>query len=54
MTFWKTKEDADRYYRHESPMVAILKPFAENQAVEHYYVPVSTAHKLAVSLKASA
>ena len=53
MTFWKTKEDADRFYRQESPMVAVLGPFSAHLATEHYYVPISTGHNLAVGKAAT-
>jgi heme-degrading monooxygenase HmoA len=53
MTFWKTKEDADRFYRQESPMVAVLGPLSVHVATEHYYVPISTGHHLEVGKAAT-
>jgi heme-degrading monooxygenase HmoA len=46
ITLWKTKQDAERFYQKEAPMVALLRPFSENQVVEHHYVEISTAHRL--------
>ncbi len=54
ITFWMTKEDAERFYRQEAPMVQMLSPLAENVVTEHYYVLISTAHRLATGQAASA
>jgi heme-degrading monooxygenase HmoA len=54
VTFWQTKEDAERFYRQESPMVAMLSPLSESTVTEHYYVPISTAHRIAAGPAAAA
>jgi heme-degrading monooxygenase HmoA len=54
VTFWKSKEDAERFYRQEAPMVELLSPLSENVATEHYYVLISTAHRLSTGQAASA
>lgn len=39
ITFWRTQEDADRFYVHAAPMVDTLRPLlAKEPAVEHYYL----------------
>ena len=54
VTFWKTKEDAERFYRQEAPMVEMLSPLSENTVTEHYYVLISTGHRLSADQAASA
>jgi len=49
ITYWDTKEDAERFYRQEAPMVQLLSPFAERTEAEHYYVLISTGHQIAKS-----
>ncbi len=38
VTFWRTQEDADRYYRLNAPMVDHLKPLVTKAEVEHFFV----------------
>lgn len=49
ITYWNTKEDAERFYRQDAPMVALLSPLAERVETEHYYVLVSTGHQITKS-----
>ena len=49
VTLWKSKEDAERFYRQRAPMVDILKPFcAKAPGVEHYYLDTSATHRIAL------
>ena len=38
VTFWKSREDADRYYQGSAPMVDYLKPLVKSAEVEHFNV----------------
>ena len=38
VTFWKTREDADRYYQGSAPMMDHLKPLTKSSEVEHFTV----------------
>ncbi len=38
ITFWKTQEDADRFYRRNAPMVDHLNPLVTKSEVEHFFV----------------
>ena len=49
ISFWKTREDAERYHRETFPRVHdLLKPVLKSQPqVETYNVQDSTAHRIA-------
>jgi heme-degrading monooxygenase HmoA len=38
VTFWKSREDADRYYQRSAPMVDHLKSLLNSSEVEHFNV----------------
>ena len=47
ITFWKSKSDADDFYRLTSPMVELLHPYLKTHSVEHFVVEFSTTFKIA-------
>jgi heme-degrading monooxygenase HmoA len=49
LSFWKSKEDAERYHREEYPNIKeILKPLLEAEpTIRTYEVHTSTIHRIA-------
>ncbi len=37
VSFWRSKEDADRYYQGSAPMMDYLKPLLKSSEVEHFH-----------------
>lgn len=48
LSFWKTKEDAERYQREDFPKVKeLLRPQLESDPrIEHFEVDTSTVHRI--------
>lgn len=38
VTFWKTRQDANRYYQGSAPIMDYLKPLVKSADVEHFNV----------------
>ncbi len=38
ITFWNTKQDADRYYQQGAPMLDYLTPLVDKAEIEHFTV----------------
>ncbi len=49
LSFWKTKEDAERYHRQDFPQATdLVRVFLESGPhVEHFEVDTSTTHRIA-------
>ncbi len=48
LSFWKSKEDAERYHREDFPkVVALVEPHVEREPrIEHFQVDTSTMHRI--------
>ena len=43
---WRTKSDSQEFYKTSAPLLD-LKPFLEEQQIEHYYLETSSVFKIA-------
>lgn len=43
---WKTKSDSQEFYKTSAPLLE-LKPFLEQQEIEHYYLETSSVFNIA-------
>jgi heme-degrading monooxygenase HmoA len=43
---WRTKSDSQEFYKTSAPLLE-LKPFLEEQQIEHYYLETSSVFKIA-------
>ncbi len=43
---WKTKSDSHEFYKNHAPLLD-LKPFLEEEEVEHYFLEPSTVFQIA-------
>ncbi len=44
ITFWNSRQDADRYYQGSAPMMDYLKPLLKSADVEHFSVEGKLIH----------
>ena len=42
---WRTKSDSQEFYKTSAPLLD-LKPFLEEQQIEHYYLETSSVFKI--------
>ena len=42
---WRTKSDSQEFYKHRAPLLD-LKPFLEEEQIEHYYLETSGVFKI--------
>jgi heme-degrading monooxygenase HmoA len=42
---WRTKSDSQEFYKNRAPLLD-LKPFLEEQQIEHYYLETSSVFKI--------
>ena len=43
---WRTKSDSQEFYKNRAPLLD-LKPFLEEEQIEHYYLETSSVFKIA-------
>jgi len=43
---WRTKSDSQEFYKTRAPLLE-LKPFLEEQQIEHYYLETSSVFQIA-------
>jgi len=43
---WRTKSDSQEFYKTRAPLLE-LKPFLEEQLIEHYYLETSSVFQIA-------
>lgn len=43
---WRTRSDSEEFYKHRAPLLD-LKPFLEEEHIEHYYLETSSMFKIA-------
>jgi heme-degrading monooxygenase HmoA len=45
---WKTKGDSEEFYRFHAPLLD-LKPYIDEQQIEHYFLETSNVYNIATS-----
>jgi heme-degrading monooxygenase HmoA len=42
---WRTRSDSEEFYKHRAPLLD-LKPFLEEEHIEHYYLETSSVFNI--------
>ena len=46
LAVWRTKADSQEFYKNRAPLLD-LKPFLEEEQIEHYHLEISNVFKIA-------